>query len=134
MPRFYGMFVNKACCWTRHGSMYLIIKETNFCEFSQVLGLAKLDKTHSHCSYWDIYISQKIRLCEGDFESKFQTIVQASIMNFLIWKFRSITLIFLLFFARVVKSTAFCTQLLLFQKGSVVSVTFLQLKHVKSLE
>ena len=38
----------------------------------------------AHCSYLDIYISQKIRLCKGDFEGKFQTSVQASIMNFLV--------------------------------------------------
>ena len=45
-------------------------------------------RTAAHCSYLDTYISQKIRLCEGDFEGKFQTRVHASIMNFLIWKFR----------------------------------------------
>ena len=37
-----------------------------------------------HCSYLDVYISQKIRLYEGDLEGKFQPRVQASIMNFLI--------------------------------------------------
>ena len=79
----------------------------------------------SHCSYLDIHISQKIRLCEDDFEGKFQTSVQASIMNFLIWKFRFIILIFLLFLAGVVKSTAFCTQLLLFLTAWNVRVTFL---------
>ena len=36
----------------------------------------------SHCSHLDIYILQKIRLYEGDFEGKFQTSVHASIMNF----------------------------------------------------
>ena len=30
-----------------------------------------------HTTYLDIYISQKIRLCEGDFEGKFQTSIQA---------------------------------------------------------
>ena len=71
---------------------------------------------HVHCSYFVIYISQKIRLCKGNFEGKFQTSVQAScsIMNFLVWKFRFLKLIFLLF---VVKSTVFSTQLLLFHKG-----------------
>ena len=44
----------------------------------------------AQCSYLDIYISQKIRLCVVDLEGKFQT--------FLVWKFRSIILIFLLFF------------------------------------
>ena len=81
--------------------------------------------TTLHCSYLDIHISQKIRLCNGDFEDKFQASVQASIMNILIWKFNFIMLIFLLFFAGVVKSTAFCTQLLLFRKGWNVWVTFL---------
>ena len=46
-------------------------------------------------------------------------------MNFLIWKFRSIILISLLFFAEVVKSTAFCTVMLLLQKGWNTWVTFL---------
>jgi hypothetical protein len=30
----------------------------------------------AHCSYLEIYISQKIRLCNGDFEGKFQASVQ----------------------------------------------------------
>ena len=29
--------------------------------------------TKAHCSYLDIYISQNIRLCKGDFEGQFQT-------------------------------------------------------------
>ena len=70
----------------------------------------------AHCSYLDIYISQNIRLCKCDFEGKFQTILQAKGINFFIWKFRFIILIFLLVFAEFVKSTAFCTLLLLFQR------------------
>ena len=70
---------------------------------------------YTHCSYLDIYISQKIRLCVVDVEVQFQTSLQAESINFLIWKFRSIILIFLLFFAGIVKSTAFCTLSLLFQ-------------------
>ena len=46
--------------------------------------------TCTHCSYLDIYISQKIRLCVVDLEGKFQTIIQAKLINFLVWKFRSI--------------------------------------------
>ena len=63
------------------------------------------------CSYLNIYISQKIRLCVIDLESQFQTSLQASIINFLTQKFNSIILIFLLFFAGIVKSTVFvhCT-------------------------
>ena len=34
-------------------------------------------------SYLDIYISQNIRLCKGDFEGQFQTSLQARIMIFL---------------------------------------------------
>ena len=79
----------------------------------------------AHWSCLDIYISQNIRLCKGDFEGQFQTSLQARIMIFFTWKFISIIPIFLLFFAGVVKSTAFCTQLLLFQKGQNVWVTFL---------
>ena len=44
----------------------------------------------SHCSYLDIYISQKIRLCKDDFEGKFQFNLQAKSITFLGWKFRSI--------------------------------------------
>ena len=44
---------------------------------------------NSYCSYLDIYISRKIRLCVVDFEGKFQTNLQAKLINFLVWKFRS---------------------------------------------
>ena len=54
----------------------------------------------THCSYLNIYISQKIRLCVLDLEGQFQTTLPAKAINFLIWKFRSIILIFLLFFCR----------------------------------
>ena len=73
-----------------------------------------LMSTNTHCSYLDIYISQNIRLWKGDFEGKFQPNLQAKAINFFIWKFRFILLIFLLFFAEFVKSTAFYTLLLLF--------------------
>ena len=79
----------------------------------------------AHCRYLDIYISQNIRLCNGDFEGRFQTSLQTRIMIIFIWKFISIIPIFLLFFAGVVKFTAFCTQLPLFQKGWNVWITFL---------
>ena len=70
-----------------------------------------------HTSYLDIYISQKIRLCVVDLEGKFQTNLQAKLLDFFVWKFRSIILIFLLFFfAEFVKSTAFYKLLLLFQR------------------
>ena len=49
----------------------------------------------AHCSYLDIYISQNIRLCKGDFEGKFQTILQPKGIIFFIWKFRFIILLFL---------------------------------------
>ena len=51
----------------------------------------------AHCSYLNTYISQKIRLCVVDLEGKYQTTLQAKPINFLIWKFRSIVLIFLFF-------------------------------------
>ena len=38
----------------------------------------------THCSYLDIYISQKIRLCKGDFEGKFQFNLQAKLLNVLV--------------------------------------------------
>ena len=37
----------------------------------------------SHCSYLDIYISQNLKLCKGDFAGKFQIILQAKGINFL---------------------------------------------------
>ena len=80
----------------------------------------------AHCNYLNNYISQKIRHCVVYLEGQFQTTLQAKPINFLIWKFRSIILIFLLFFAGVVKSSAFCTLLMLFPKGWIIWVTFLR--------
>ena len=80
--------------------------------------------TSAHCSYLDIYISQNIRLCKGNFEGEFQTTLQAKGINFFIWKFRFIILIFLLFLAEFVKSTAFCTLLLLFQRVDMFELRF----------
>jgi hypothetical protein len=79
----------------------------------------------THCSYFDIYISQKIRLCIVDLEDKFQTNLQAKPITFLVWKFKYITLIFLLFFAEFVKFTAFYKLLLLFQKVEMFELWFL---------
>ena len=59
-----------------------------------------------------------------DLEGQFQTSLQASIINFLIRKLRSITLIFLLFFAGIVESTAFCTLLLLFCRVEISEFRF----------
>ena len=44
-----------------------------------------------HCSYLDIYISRKIRLCIVDLEGKFQTNQLAEPIIFLVLKFKSIT-------------------------------------------
>ena len=60
-----------------------------------------------HCSYLDIYISRKIRLCVADLKGKFQTNLQAKLLNFLVWKFRYIILIFLLFFCRICQINCF---------------------------
>ena len=70
--------------------------------------------------------SQKIRLCVVNFEGQFQIHLQAESINFWTWKFRSIMVVFLLFFAGFVKSSAFCTQLMLFPKGWIIWVTFLR--------
>ena len=80
--------------------------------------------TAAHCSLLDIYISQKTRLCVVNLEDQFQMSLEAKLINFLIWKFKSIILIFLLFFAVVVKSGAFCTLLLLFQRVEVLKFQF----------
>ena len=62
-----------------------------------------------HCSYLDIYISQKIRLCVVDLEGKFQTIhLQAKLHIFLVWKFRSVILNFLIFLQDLSNSSAYC--------------------------
>ena len=82
--------------------------------------------TMAHCSYLNIYISRKIRLCGVDLEGQFHTTLLANDIIFLIWNLRSIILIFLLFFAGVVKSTVFCTLLMLFPKGWIIGVTFLR--------
>jgi hypothetical protein len=50
--------------------------------------------------------------------------LEAKLINFLIQKLRSITLIFLLFFAGIVKSSAFCTLLLLFQRVEASKLQF----------
>ena len=73
--------------------------------------------TLAHCSHLDVYISRKIKLCVVNLEGQFQTSLEAKPINFLIRKFRSIILIFLLFFAGIVQSSAFWTLSMLFQKG-----------------
>ena len=88
------------------------------------LCFGRYDSPGAHCSYLDIYISQNIRLCKGDFEGKFQTILQAKGINFFIWKFRFIILIFLLVFAEFVKFTAFYTMLLLLQRVYMFELRF----------
>ena len=96
--------------------------------------------TSAHCSYLDIYISPNIRLWKGDFEGKFQSNIQAKTINFIIWKCRFILLIFLLFFAEFVKSSAFYTLLLLFQRVDMFELWFLHqtwrhfLTHAKHFE
>ena len=74
----------------------------------------------AHCSYLDVYISRKIRLCVVDLEDQFQS----KLIIFFTWKFRSVILIFLLFFAGIVKSTAFYTLLLLFQRVDIFELRF----------
>ena len=81
--------------------------------------------TKAQCTYLDIYISWKIRLCVVDKENKFQTNLQAKLINFLVWKLKIIILIFLLFFAQFVKSSAVCTMLLLFQRVNIFQLLFL---------
>ena len=75
----------------------------------------------AHCSYLDIYISREIRLCVVDLGGKFQTNLQAKSINFLVWKFRSTKLIFILFFVEFVKSSAFYT---LFQTVDIFELWF----------
>ena len=58
----------------------------------------------------------KIRLCVVDLKGQFQTTLRIKDIIFLIWKFRPTILIFLLFFAGIVKSSAFWTLSMLFLK------------------
>ena len=62
---------------------------------------------NAHCSYLDIYISQKIRLCVVDLEDKSQTNLQAKLLNFLVWKFKSVILIFFYFLQKLLNSVLF---------------------------
>ena len=73
---------------------------------------------------WTFTFHEKSGCVWGDLKGQFQTSLQVKVIIFLNWKFRSIILIFFLFFAGIVKSSAFCTLLLLFQKGWYVWVTF----------
>ena len=100
---------------------------THYCySFSQTRWESQqLRHSKAHCSFLDIYISRKIRLCVVDLQGKFQTNLLAKPINFLVWKFKSIILIFLLFFAEFVKSTAFYTLLLLFQRVDMFELWFL---------
>ena len=66
------------------------------------------------------------RLFLVDLDGQFQTTLPPKAIKIFIWKFRTIFLIFLLFFAGVVKSSAFCTLLMLFPKGWIIWVTFLR--------
>ena len=107
------------CCIFPQEKFILALK-TKLCGFITAFG-----DMASHCSYLDIYISQKIRLFVVDLEEvKFQTNLQAKLINFLVWKFKSIIWIFLLFFAEFVKSTAFYTLLLLFQRVDELELRF----------
>ena len=68
----------------------------------------------AHCSYLEIYVSRKIRLCVVDLESKFQTNLQAKDTTFGL-EIRIYYSHFSSIFAGFVKSSAFYTLLLLFQ-------------------
>ena len=70
-----------------------------------------------------IYISRKIRLCVFGLEDKFQTNLQAKLINFLVWIFRSNILMFLLFFAEFVKSS--------FQRVDIFELQFLHRMALK---
>ena len=60
----------------------------------------------------------------SDLEEKFQTNLQVKPITFLVWKFKSIVLIFLVFFAEFFKSTAFQKLLLLFQRIDMFELQF----------
>ena len=79
----WSMFFNMADLFAHHFALLAFSKHVrdHLLLRQHIFGLFL---THPHCSYLDIYISQNIRLCKGDFEGKFQTILQAKGINFLI--------------------------------------------------
>ena len=91
----------------------------------------------AHCSYLEIYISLKIRLCLVDFEGKFQTNLQAKLFNFLVWKFKSIMVIFLLFLQNL-SNRVLCTHCCCYSKEltswNCNLMQKLQFQYVNSLE
>ena len=93
-----------------------------------------LTTTISHCRYLNIYISQKTRLCAVDLKGKFQTNLQAKSITFFVWKFRFFVLIFLLFFEEFVKSTAFYTLLLIFQRVDISKLWFLHQNAIQACQ
>ena len=101
---------------------------------SKPLSTSRCQQAVAHCSYLDIYISQNLKLCKGDFAGKFQIILQAKGINFFIWKFTFIILIFLLVFAEFVKSTAFYTLLLIFQRVDISKLWFLHQNAIQACQ
>ena len=102
-----------------------------------ICGLCHNFWTNPHCSYLDIYISQKIRLCEGDFESKFQTSVQP--VSWFFWSENSDLLnSFSFYFLQELSNPLlFAHSYCYFKKVEMFESHFcikLQLEYVKSLE
>ena len=72
--------------------------------------------TGSHCCYLDIYISQNIRLCKGNFEGQRY--------QFFDLKIKIYHSHFPPIFGGVVKSSSFCTLLMLFQRVEILELQF----------
>ena len=92
----------------------------------------------SHCNYLDIYISQKIRLCVTSwFWRPISNQPAGRIHKLFDLKIQIYYTHFSSFFAGIVKSNAFFTLSLLFQKGWYIWVIFCvksQLQYFNSLE
>ena len=75
---------------------------------------------------WIFTFHEKPGCVQLIWKANFKPILQAKLLNFLVWKFRSITPNFLLFFAEFVKSSAFYSMLLLlFQRVDILELWFL---------
>ena len=83
-------------------------------QLSKLCGGSNLPPTHTVaiCTFTFQKIYGFVRVI---LKSNFKQFHRPKVSTFLIWKFQFIICIFLLFLAKFVKSTAFCTLLLLFQ-------------------
>ena len=112
---------------------------THYCySFSQTRWESQqLRHSKAHCSFLDIYISRKIRLCVVDLEDKFQTNLQARLFNFLVWN-SDILNSFFFYFLQNLSNPLLFTHCCCYSKEltswNCDLMQKLQFQHVNSLE